>query len=191
MVHLIVIDTETGGLFPHEHCIIELSAKHVIVDHDKRRVGVGSDHFHRFVKPDRPVHPQAAAINGYSEEKWRGAQRMNHVAEAFFGWLTSIPFEDLIWTGQNVTGFDLPFLRGDLDRCGMKLPGKPKFARRVLNTESLCFPLLVKGDVAGVGLSDLRVWAGESGDQHHTASKDVDDTIAVIMRYFTQEVWRE
>jgi DNA polymerase III epsilon subunit-like protein len=190
MIHLIVVDTETGGFDPAERCIIELSAQHVLVEHDaKQVVAHPNESFHRFVKPDRPVSEGAAAVNGYSEKAWAGAQRMREVARAFIGWLYEIPHDGLVWTGSNVTGFDLPFLHSDFGRVELALPGKPKFSRRVLNTESLCFPLLVKGEVEHVGIEALRTWAGLSGEQKHTAKDDVADTITIISRYFYKEVW--
>lgn len=188
MIHLIVIDTETGGLDPSDSCIIELAARCVTIAHERKGLTVGES-FHELVKPDRPVGAQAATVNGYSEEKWSGSKRMGIVARKFIGWLYTLPHEDMAWAGSNVSGFDLPFLKSDLARCDLALPGKPKFGRRVLNTESLCFPLLVRGDVNSLGVEALRTWAGLSGKQKHTALDDVHDTVAIVSRYFYKEVW--
>lgn len=191
-IRLIVIDTETGGLYPDKHCIIEMAAAHMFIHPDEQLIttGTSTPMFHSLVLPDRPVEPQAAAINGYNEESWRNARRMKDVGREFVEWLHGIKHDDLIWAGSNVVGFDLPFLRSDLARSGLGLPGKPKFSHRTLNTESLCFPLFVKGQVEGVGIQHLRRWAGMTGEQTHTAIGDVNDALAVISRYLHNEVWR-
>lgn len=156
-VHLIVVDTETGGLEPSEHCIIELAARHAIIQSDCTVLSTSTT-FHAYVLPGRPVHPQAPEVNGYPPELWREreARSMFDVGRSFLAWLAAIPHEDLTWAGSNVSGFDLPFLRSDLKRVGMELPGKPKFGRRNLNTESLCFPLLVRAEVDSCGIHDGR-----------------------------------
>ncbi len=186
-LNLVVIDTETGGLDPAKHCIIELAAAHVTIE----GVCIAThDRFHSRVFPDRPVDPGAAAINGYTPEAWAvDALYPVQVARGFLDWLSGIPVFDLIWTGSNVTGFDLPFLRSDFARVDLALPGKPKFTHRTLNTESLCFPLYARGETEGCGIRHLRKWAGLDGEQSHRAMGDVNDTIAVIGAYFERKVY--
>jgi hypothetical protein len=191
LIHLIVIDTETGGLDPNQACIIELAAQLVRIDVEHRSVRVPrAKLFHAHILPDRPVHPQAAAVNGYREDWWQ-ANAMSPVDafDSFIDYLNGIDHEDMIWAGSNVTGFDLPFLRSDMDRVHLELPGKPKMSHRTLNTESLCFPLFVEGEISSCGIAALRKWAGCEGDQKHTAIDDVNDAIRVIAAYFQRRVW--
>lgn len=185
LLHLLVVDTETGGLDPAVHCIIEIAAAHVTIE---GWVVTVHDRFNVRTLPDRAVDPQAAAVNGYTPERWADtALPMPIAARDFLAWIAELP-EGLIWTGSNVTGFDLPFLRSDFARAGFELPGKPQFSRRKLNTESLCFPLFAKGEIEGCGLRHLRKWAGLEGEQHHTAAEDVADTVIAIREYFGREV---
>lgn len=191
VIHLIVLDTETGGLSPEKHCIIELAAKLVRIDPKDRRID-GYDQFHVRLLPDRPVDPAAAKINGYERELWQHeAHKPTHAFRQFIAWVEALGHNDMIWAGSNVLGFDLPFLRSDMARVGLQLPGKPKMARRTLNTESLCFPVFAEGTVDSCGVAALRTWAGCEGEQKHTAVADVDDTIEIIAEYFKRYVWRK
>lgn len=191
MIHLIVIDTETGGLDPSRACIIELAAKLVRIDVEHRSVRVPQANlFHAYVLPDRPIHPQAAAINGYRDDWWAAnALPQADAFGQFLDYLDSLDYQGMMWAGSNVTGFDLPFIRTDMARLGLLLPGKPKMSHRTLNTESLCFPLFVEGQTESCGIASLRKWAGCEGDQKHTAIDDVNDTIRVITAYFQRHVW--
>lgn len=186
-LHLVVVDTETGGLDPAEACIIELAAAHVVACGGDVQA---YDRFNVRMFPDRPINPQAAEVNGYTIAEWQNTAADRPIAAMeFLHWLGTLP-GDLIWCGSNVSGFDLPFMRSDFARIGFAIPGKPKFTHRTLNTESLCFPLFARGDTEGCGLRHLRTWAGLPGEQSHTASQDVSDTIEVLRAYFQREVFK-
>lgn len=191
MIHLIVLDTETGGLDPTRHCIIELAARLVRLDADNKSVRVPQAKvFHAYILPDRLINPEAAKINGYCFDWWQENAMLRSDAFAqFLDYLDGLGEEDMIWAGSNVTGFDLPFLRSDMARVGLKLPGKPKMAGRALNTESLCFPLFANYEVDSCGVAALRKWAGCSGKQSHNAIDDVEDTVRIIGAYFQRVVW--
>ena len=189
---LVVLDTETGGLDPVEHSLIEVAARVVDLNHLAQHVHVHDLHFESKVAPRLPVSKGAAAVNGYTAVRWRAAPSLGRFSEMFSRWLAHIdapPDGSLVWAGSNV-GFDLGFLKSDLRQVGAELPGKPKFSRRLLNTESLCFPLLLRGTVSSLGVAALRKWAGLKGEQKHTALDDVNDTVAIICKYVREEVWR-
>lgn len=184
---LLVIDTETGGLDPEDRCIVELAAQlwEVRPDGSSAYLVRRSPLFHKYVLPYMPVAPQAAEINGYSEQAWaaRGAVPIEVAMTEFLTFTDMLPGQGIQWTGSNVSGFDLPFLRAAAKHCGMTFPGRPKFTHRTVNTESLCFPLFLWGHVDSCGIASLRRWAGLKGEQHHTAAGDVLDTIDVIRRW--------
>lgn len=184
-IELLVLDTETGGLNPAVNPLLEIAAAHVTVwPHMMNGVQVRS-RFESKVAPrfGAEITTAAASINGYTPEAWSEAQRMVHVGYDFLEWLDTLP-DNLIWTGSNVQ-FDLDFLEYGLGTaCGLDLPQPPKFKRRKLNTESLCFPLLVDRQVDSMGLAALRKWAGAEGEQTHRAMDDVNDTITVIAEFF-------
>lgn len=186
MIRLVVLDTETGGLEPEDACIIELAAAEIEIYSPgvPNKLGtVVQRRFHSRVKSYKPVHPAAAKVNGYNEAEWDKESTFDVVGGDFLGWLDGIQGEGLVWCGSNV-GFDLGFIASDLEHYGLPaLPSKPKFSRRLLNTESLCFPLMMFGYVDSLGVNALGKWAGREGEQRHTASDDVDDCIAILREY--------
>jgi DNA polymerase III epsilon subunit-like protein len=196
--YLMIVDTETGGLSSESASVIEVAAQlHVVLDTSREKPGKSyrrhfrlsavSDPFHRLVRPRLPVEEQAAAVNGYDPDRWEREGVNYDVAmrdlHAFL--VEEEPdIEGIVWAGSNVLGFDLPFLRSEMAAAGLELPGKPRFARRTLNTESLCFPLFARGLTDSCGVAALRTWVGLKGEQHHTAIGDIEDTAAIIARYF-------
>lgn len=180
MKYILVIDTETGGLSPEKNSIIEIAIQPCTIDGD----GCEPDGpvFHRYILPRLRVEESAAAINGYNHIKWRnlGALTSEKAMRELGQFLEGLPYNEVTWAGSNVTGFDLPFVRAEMEAHGLSLPGEPKIKRRNLNTESLCYPLYAIGLVESCGLASLRRWAGLKGEQKHSAIEDVEDTIQVI-----------
>lgn len=193
--YLMIVDTETGGLSPESTSVIEVAAQlHVVLHMSKPgsdrtyfTVAQSAEPFHRLVRPRLPVEEQAAAVNGYDPDRWEREGVNYDVAmrdlHAFLAEEES-DIEGIVWTGSNVQGFDLPFLRNEMAAAGLELPGKPRFSRRTLNTESLCFPLFARGYTDSCGLAALRTWAGLKGEQRHTAIGDIEDTATIIGHYF-------
>lgn len=111
------IDTETGGSNHNFHPVIEIGA--VMTDSSSRRI------ISRFeTKLDVPigmlVNPEAAAINGYTPELWRGAPSNYKGMQMFLEWL---PDDVFIAAGYN-HAFDRRFIRVACERH--KLP-QPKW----------------------------------------------------------------
>jgi len=102
---LIVVDTETTGLDPDLHRVLEIG----FCDEWGRPL------YHRKIKPSKETlkhaSPSALAINGYTEESWTlGVDSFEQVADDVFGLLTAG-----IIVGQN-PHFDLGFLKKELRR---------------------------------------------------------------------------
>lgn len=104
-MNLLWLDFETSGLKPELGAeIIDLCAT------ETDREGNIVRSFHSKVKPTRPVSQEAAAVNGYTEEKWRDAPAHAEVLERLRkefpkGEKKAIP------AGWTVEPFDLSFVR--------------------------------------------------------------------------------
>ena len=72
--NLFFFDAETGGLNPIEADMVEVAC--VLTDPTGETV---LDEYCAKVLPKKPVHPRAAAVNGYSAEKWAGEGRQYFV----------------------------------------------------------------------------------------------------------------
>lgn len=174
---LLVVDTETGGLEPSDACMIELAAQ--VLEVRPGGLEPGAD-FHSKIKPDRPVHPKAAAVNGYTPEAWADAPALVDVLRAFVKFAEAVCKAyscDVMWAGCNPL-FDLKFYKSDSKRAGVPTPDGLSY--RVIDVQSMCFPLLLRGEVESLGLRNLRTWAGCEGEQTHTAGGDVLDTCQVV-----------
>jgi len=175
---LVVVDTETGGLSPSNASITEIAAQVIEVYPGDLQL---AETFETKCKPDRPVSPKAAEVNGYTPEAWADAPELPEALAEFTAWLDEVckrvaPHNPM-WTGCNPL-FDLKFFKSDAERHGVTLPEGLSY--RMIDVQSLCLPLLLKGEIEGLGLRHLRAWAGCEGEQTHTAMGDVNDTCQVI-----------
>jgi len=174
---LLVVDTETGGLDPVEACIIEIAARVLIIEEGDVSKG---ESFTMKIKPDRPVHPKAAAVNGYKPADWAHAREPQEALRLFRGFVQeqcNLAASRPMWTGCNPL-FDLKFYTSDRKRHDEAEPTGLHY--RVVDVASMALPLLFSGAVHSVALRHLRAWAGCEGEQSHTAMGDVEDTCEVI-----------
>lgn len=173
---LLVVDTETGGLDPSVSCIVEIAAQVVLVEPAVLDLG---DVFHTRCKPDRPVNPQAAHVNGYSVAGWADAPPLPKALDDFRIFVDAVcrDVKHPMWTGCNPI-FDMKFYNSDRKRHDLLAP--EGLGYRVIDVQSMAFPLLFAGEVRSLSLASLRAWAGIAGEQTHTALGDVHDTCEVI-----------
>ena len=82
-----------------------------------------------------------------------------------------------MWCGCNPL-FDLKFYNSDRKRAGEAAPDGLSY--RVIDVQSMAFPLLFHGELRGLSLAKLRAWAGMTDEQKHTALEDVIDTAEVV-----------
>ncbi|NBI43308.1 DNA polymerase III subunit epsilon [[Haemophilus] felis] len=78
----IVLDTETTGMNQfgvhyEGHCIIEIGAVELI---NRRFTGRS---YHVYIKPDRPVDPEAVKVHGITDEMLEDKPRFSEIAEEF------------------------------------------------------------------------------------------------------------
>lgn len=69
LIKFAFIDTETGGFDPQQHDLISIA-----ILTDKK------EYFTK-IKPQLPVSPEAAKINGYNELEWANAPTLNQVID--------------------------------------------------------------------------------------------------------------
>jgi DNA polymerase-3 subunit epsilon len=103
----LIIDTETTGLFPKEHRIIELAALEVV---DRRATGRS---VHYRVDPEREIDAEATGIHGLTWEDLKGRPRFRDVAPEFVDFASGAE-----WVIHNAP-FDLSFLDEELTRAGL------------------------------------------------------------------------
>ena len=124
---LLFFDLETTGLDKDNHTILEIA----IVKTNWE--GEVLSTFETKIKPSPAdiikAHPKALEINGFTEEDWRNAPPPEDVLDAI-----QAQFEGKhIIVGQNIAGFDIPFLTVFFEKHNRKL----KMSRRSLDTMSL------------------------------------------------------
>ncbi|MDX1606284.1 MAG: DNA polymerase III subunit epsilon [Candidatus Competibacterales bacterium] len=103
----IVLDTETTGLDPAAgHRIIEIGAVELV---NRRLTG---RHWHHYLRPDRPVDPDAFAVHGISDDFLADKPRFEDLAAEFLDFVRDA--ELLIHNAS----FDVGFLDHELKRWG-------------------------------------------------------------------------
>jgi DNA polymerase-3 subunit epsilon len=103
----LILDTETTGLDPKDHRIIEIAAVELI---DRRPTG-RSVHF--YVNPDQEIDFGATEVHGLSWEMLKDKPKFGEIAEEFVAFASGAQ-----WIIHNAP-FDVAFLDGELSRLGM------------------------------------------------------------------------
>jgi DNA polymerase-3 subunit epsilon len=172
---LIFMDTETTGLNPEEHELIEIALKRL----DPKTLEVMGS-YHVLVLPSVPPTPEVAAINGYDETKWKAQGAKPNLETEDFEKMEAL-LQGATPAGQNPS-FDMSFLRAAwaavFEHGSLQVPF-PKMDYHQLDLAALAWPLYVAGVLPGLSLRHTRKLFGLPGEQEHRAMADVDDSIAV------------
>ena len=122
MLREIVFDTETTGLDANNgDRLVELGCIEIV-----NRIPTGRE-FHRYINPERDVHPEAAAVHGLTLDFLKDKPLFKDVADAFLDFIADAPL-----VAHNGT-FDLGFINAELRR----LPRPPIVAERIVDTLAL------------------------------------------------------
>jgi DNA polymerase-3 subunit epsilon len=122
MLREIVLDTETTGLdAANGDRLIELGCIEIV-----NRIPTGRE-FHRYLNPEREVHPDAVAVHGLTNEFLRDKPRFAEVADEFLAFIADAPL-----VAHNGT-FDLGFINAELERAVRP----PLPASRIVDTLAL------------------------------------------------------
>lgn len=111
-VRTIALDTETTGIGPEHHRLLEIAA----LVYDPETGSIGST-YHEVINPQRDVPEEAALVHGWTAEKLQDKPLFLDVADSFLEFVT----------GAHVVihnaPFDIGFLDAELGRAG-----KPKLS---------------------------------------------------------------
>jgi DNA polymerase-3 subunit alpha (Gram-positive type) len=158
--NLLFVDLETSGLSATNDEIIELAA--ILTDPTGRMV---LKEYSTKVFPEKPVHPKAAAVNGYTVEKWAGSAVSLNVAMKEF----IVMAKDTVMVAHNID-FDWRFIEENIKKLQMRWPG---YFNRAC-TMNLSFPLLKKGVVENCKLGTICDFFSIDKGEAHTALSDVN-----------------
>lgn len=151
-------DTETTGLEPGRHEIIEVAIIRVLPEGNR-------EVFTSKIKPARlsEASPKALEINGYTDDAWADAPAFSAVAERITGML-----KGSVIVGHNV-GFDIGFLEAELKSHGLK-----GFGHHKVDTMTLAYEHLAPLGLESLALDKIRDFLGWSKDGAHTALFDAE-----------------
>lgn len=157
-----VVDTETTGLDPIKHEIIDIS----ILDWEGRSL---------FTTKIRPVRmdtadEEALRINGYNESKWKNAPTFEQVADKIFSSL-----DQSVMLGHNVA-FDRRFVDEAFRKAGKKPPRMP---HRMIDTSTLIYEHL---GWESFSLVKVAQFLDVDEKMPHTAYADATMTLAVAKK---------
>jgi len=170
------LDTETTGLDPNCHEIIEIAILIEEVPENPNDLGKIIQTWERKIRPIhiRAAHPKALEVNGYTPEAWEGSLPFADHADEIAGLLASAS----TLVGHNPT-FDTNFLRSAFAREGLGI----RIPYHQIDTVSLAYAAWNwTGTGPGLSLDKIRDHLGISKDGTHSALKDALDCRAVLYR---------
>ncbi len=157
-LNLFFFDCETGGLRPSLSDMVEVAC--VLTDCTGETV---LDEYCAKVFPVKEVHPKAAAVNGYTQEKW--------AAEAIDLDAAMVPLlkmaRNSLFAAHNAA-FDWGFFEFAMAKRAMRWPGD--YHR--IDTVALAHPLLVARKVHNVKLGTLTKYFDILHEGAHSALAD-------------------
>ncbi len=108
-------DTETTGLSPVAHRLVELSAVKFQLD------GSVISTFSQLIDPECPIAPEATAVHGITDRMVQGMPTYREAIPAFLEWLKG---ENVVLVAHNAS-FDLGFLEVAFAKMHQPAPGYP------------------------------------------------------------------
>lgn len=161
------IDTETTGLDPSKHEMLEVA----VVTETVLTDGSGSiiNGWCAKIAPERieAADAKALEVNGYTPEKWKDARPFSEVADELAKLLAS----GSILCGHNV-GFDIGFIEAAFARIGRKV----RLPYHKLDTVTVAYAAWnATGTGPGLSLDKLRKHLAMATEGSHSALKDAED----------------
>lgn len=177
------IDTETGGLDPKKHSLLQLAA--VAEDNGNIVDRFQTNIFHK----DYCVTREALRVNKIDISKIEPSNTFEcrDLATAigsfiFFCKKYTQKDKNIQLCGQN-TIFDINFIKEAMNQIGVNYDDH--FTRRYVDLQSIS--LFMKDlkyiDVNSVSMDNLRRYFGITNPDSHTALADVEDTITIYYKY--------
>jgi len=177
-----VIDTETTGLVPDQHEIIDFAA--ICLEPQKDGTNKIIKKYKFKIKPQHIETAQAAAlkINGYTEFAWKNAKTIEHHLPA----IKKIIEESETLLGQNLL-FDIRFIESAFKKQGQEPPKFPNY----IDTKRMATVLLNEGMIKSTSMDSMcKHFQINFTGKAHTAIVDCERTIQVWERLskFTDSV---
>lgn len=170
---LVFLDTETTGLDPDVHEMINLAAVRLRPDFS-RELGTVD----RLIHPQRLERAEMAAleVNRFDPLEWRQHGVHARVALVEFAQLMGAE-EEVTVVGHN-PHFDWDFIRAAYRREGLAMPR----AKYLIDTASIAWPLAMRRMIDKLSLETLCAKYGVTNMGAHRAMADVRRTISVYKR---------
>jgi len=166
-LNLFFFDCETGGLSPVQADMIEVAC--LVTDPTGLTV-LGE--YNAKIRPERAVESGAAAVNGYTQEKWATAEPLNgpmiHLLKLA---------RNTLFTAHNAP-FDWGFFEHAMNKLAMRWPSD--YHR--IDTVALAFPLLRMQKVPNLKLVTLAHYFNIPYENAHTAFADVRACRSVYLK---------
>jgi DNA polymerase III epsilon subunit-like protein len=165
---LFFFDSETGGLSPAEADMVEVAC--ILTDPTGQHI---LDEYQARIFPTKPVHPKAAAVNGYTVEKW--ASTAIDPVKAM---------HELMHRSQNAmfaahnAAFDWGFFEPLMRQAGRRWQGD----YHKLDTCALAMPLYMSCKIPNLKLETLAAYFGIDPGEPHRAMSDVRTCRQVYLR---------
>ncbi len=174
--HIVILDTETGGLDPLEHSLMSVG---LVTGDGERRLEL------HVAEPDIRTTPRALEVNRL-DPAWIRAHGLPPAAavEAIEGFLNALPVpRPVLVAGHNVA-FDVAFLRRLYRQAGRPLP--EDFGHRTIDTHTLLWALTTRGrlpsDVRGSDRAFAHFGIAPPDEARHTALGDALATRELLLR---------
>lgn len=181
---LAFIDTETTGLSPQKHEIIDVAiifdAK--VLDTPKswtrhlKPISPGIVGWHTKIRPQRleDAEPKALEVNKYDPKLWADAPPVSEVIDVLLDILTD---SRAVLGGHNVN-FDKEFIINTALRCFRS----PRLGYHLVDTVTVCYEHLVPCGLDSLSLDNVRQYLGIPMQNNHTALQDAVDARDVYLR---------
>jgi len=163
---IVFVDTETTGLDPAKHEIVEIS----MIRQD--RLGRITSSFTTKIRPLNitDAEPRALEINGYNEKDWEEAPFFPEVKDKILSL-----WKDALFCGHNAK-FDHDMLVSEFKRCGVNLNEVNPGYYHMLDTIPLAYAILGRrGLIQYLNLKHIRPRMGILNEGEHRAEKDNED----------------
>lgn len=177
--YYLVIDTETGGLDPQIHPLLQIYA--AVFDKNGKCI---KEYEHWIEAEDQPLSIGALKINNYFSRKDQCVSS-KYAAKSFLEWCIEIQKDyDPILVGQNLK-FDLAFIKKLMDDYKY-FDWNEMFRRHVLDTGVIAQAMIDAGLIKGLRKTSLNALAyafkvPADKDKLHNAKYDAKITFEVYM----------
>jgi DNA polymerase-3 subunit epsilon len=158
---IVFFDLEATGLNIIQDRIVQVGFVKIFAD------GRPAEELEMKINPTIPVHPEAAAIHGLTNEMLEGEPTFKDVAQQLFDFIGEADLG-----GYNSNRYDVPLLQEEFYRVGIYLDtGK----RRLIDAQQIFFRMEPRTLSAA-----LKFYAGKTMENAHDALADVRATVDIF-----------